>query len=245
MLMLGVPACATIPPAIEPGPPRPERPVVFVADGAGDFRACSGSLRKTVNADGLSLEVITYVWSHGYLRNMSDQTDIAHIRDRGGKLADLVRDVRAAGSTAPVTLVGHSAGSAVVLAAAEQLPEGSIHRIVLLAPSISEQYDLRPALKATRDGIDVFVSEKDWIWLGFLVRLLGTPDDPYAARSAGRFGFAVARDGELANKVRLHRWTPECKTLGNDGGHFGCYQPDFLRRKVVPLLKPHGPDPAP
>jgi pimeloyl-ACP methyl ester carboxylesterase len=241
LLAIGlVPACKSTQPVALPELPHSNRPVVFVADGAGDFRACSGVLRNTAAADGVSLEVITFVWSHGYLRNVADQTDYQHSRNRGAMLAEMVRQNHERFPDAPVTLLGHSAGSAVVLAAAESLPPASLDRIVLLAPSLSVNYDLRPALATTRNGIDVFISEKDWIWLGVLVRLLGTMDNPRAARAAGRFGFAVtptdAADGDLYAKLRLHRWTPGQEVLGHDGGHFGWYQPGVLRNLVMPLL---------
>lgn len=235
LLVVMLPACKTLPPMAIPEFPKSERPVVFVADGAGDFRACSGSLKKTAAADGLSFEVVTFVWSHGFLRNMADQTDVTHIRDRADRLAELVRKQKELRPNIPVTMVAHSAGSAVVIAAAERLPPNSVERIVLLSPSLSESYDVSRAMEATSDGIDVFVSEKDWLWLGVLVRMLGTPDDPYASRAAGRHGFVTARGD--ASKLRLHRWTPEENKLGHDGGHFGGYQPDFLRRRVFPLLR--------
>lgn len=234
--LLGVPACAGLQPVALQELPSGDKPAVFVADGAGDFRACSAMLRTTAEADGLSLDVVTFVWSHGYLRNVIDQTDYEHSRVRGTKLAELVRKQLDVHPATPVTLLGHSAGSAVVLAAAEQLPAGSIERIVLLSPSISESYDLRPALTATRNGIDAFVSDKDWIWLGLLVRLFGTTDDPLAARAAGRFGFAVPPHDPVYAGLRLHRWTPAQVAEGHDGGHFGCYQPRFLRRYVFPVV---------
>ena len=59
-----------------------------------------------------------------------------------------------------VYLVGHSAGCAVVLAAAERLPTDSVDRLILLAPSVCVTYDLRPALRTVRCGIDVFYSDR-------------------------------------------------------------------------------------
>lgn len=233
-------SCATLRPHALPELPNSDRPAVFVADGAGDYRACSGSIRKTAAQDGVSIEVVTYVWSHGYLHNVVDQTDLEHARERGMQLAELVTKHKARHPQSPVTLLGHSAGSAVVLAAAESLPSGTVERVVLLAPSLSEKYDLRPALTNVNDGIDVFVSENDWVWLGLLVRLFGTTDDPFAARAAGRFGFATRPndpiEAGLYGKLRVHRWTPAEEATGNDGGHFGAYQPGFLRSKVLPIL---------
>ncbi len=237
LLFFPVPACRTLEPVALPGLPQSNKPAVFVADGAGDFRACSGTLRQTAAEDGLSLEVVTFVWSHGYLRNFADQTDTEHMRQRGAMLAELCRQQRQRFPDQPITLVGHSAGSGVVLAAAEELSEGTIDRIVLLSPSLSDHYDLRPALAATRVGIDAFVSDSDWVWLGLLVRILGTPDDPYASRASGRFGFSVVPQDPQYAKLRVHQWTPEQKLLGHDGGHFGGYQPGFLRDRVLPMLR--------
>ena len=41
--------------------------------------------------------------------------------------------------------------------------------------------------------------------------------------------------------ARLHHfpWRPELKTTGNDGGHFGTYQHDYLRGYVLPALCAH------
>jgi hypothetical protein len=107
----------------------------------------------------------------------------------------------------------------------------------VLFRSLSEHYDLRPALAATRDGIDAFVSDSDWVWLGVLVRLLGTPDDPQSVRASGRFGFAMTPQDPQYEKLHVHRWSPELIPLGNDGGHFGAYHPAFLRDRVLPMLK--------
>lgn len=235
---VALPACRTLEPGAQPGLPVVGKPLIVVADGAGDFRACSDVIRHTAAACGLNCEVVTYVWSHGYLRNLADQTDLEHIRHRGRHLAELVRYQRQRFPQAPITLVGHSAGSGVVLAAAEQLPPGYIERIVLLSPSLSDKYDLRPALASTSDGIDTYISPADWFWLGVIVRLLGTQDDPKAERASGRFGFTVDQQDPQYAKLRVHRWSPELKLLGNDGGHFGGYQADFLREKVFPLLHP-------
>src|SRR5262245_5879546 len=193
IVALALPACAQVPTVLSPheAVDPPPRHVVFVADGAGDYRACSSSLRDTVRGDGLPLEVVTFAWSHGYLRNFADHSDYAFARFRGRELAEKVLEQRRSRPDLPVSLVGHSAGCGVVLAAAEQLPPDSIERIILLAPSVSEEYDARPALRAARLGIDNFYSPDDWLWLGLFIDLVGAMDDPCTTRTAGRFGFSV------------------------------------------------------
>ncbi len=235
------PACAMLPrDAAAPVLPVPPTHVVFVADGAGDYRAASTSLRETAAADGWPLDVRTFVWSHGFLRNLADHTDYAWARDRGRELAGVVLAQKQARPDEPVSLVGHSAGSFVVLTAAEQLPPDTLERIVLLAPSVSSGYDVRPALRAARNGMDVFYSHNDRLWLGAFTAFAGTSDDAFETRPAGRFGFEpTVQPGEegLYAKLRQYEWNPTLDQTGHDGGHYGAYQPGHLRRFVLPLFQ--------
>ena len=131
-----------------PGPPPAgTRGVVFVADGAGGFHATSATLTEVLAEDRIPLAVEMVEWTHGYYRVLADQIDHGHALAEGRRLA---LEVAAYRQTCPgkVYLVGHSAGSAVILAAAEALPPDSVDRIILLAPSVSMSYDLRPALRA-------------------------------------------------------------------------------------------------
>jgi pimeloyl-ACP methyl ester carboxylesterase len=237
-----LPACAVLPHEA-PVPLDPVQPlhVLFVADGAGDYRACSAAVRETAQADGWPLDVITFVWSHGYLRNFADETDYAWARQRGRELARVVQAQRQARPDLPVSLLAHSAGAGVVLAAAEELPPNTLDRVVLLAPSVSSDYDLRGALRATQGGVDVFYSRSDRLWLGLSTAFLGTSNDRSESRASGRFGFEPAnvRPEELPlfAKLRQYEWNVTLEQVGNDGGHFGAYQPGHLRRFVLPLFR--------
>jgi pimeloyl-ACP methyl ester carboxylesterase len=239
--VLLLPACTMMPRDITTSvPPAQPTHVVFVADGAGDYRAASTSLRETAAADGWPLDFRTFVWSHGFLRNLADHTDYAWARERGRELAGVVMAQKQAHPGEPVSLVGHSAGSYVVLVAAEQLPPDTLERIVLLAPSVSTTYDVRPALHATRDGMDVFYSKNDRLWLGAVTAFTGTSDDPMQTRPAGRFGFEptlVPGEEPLFAKLRQYEWNHSMEQVGNDGGHYGAYQPGHLRRFVLPLFQ--------
>src|SRR5919198_4530808 len=141
-----------------PPPPAPCADVVFVANSSGDLRTTTAALCRAVEAEGAPLRVETFAWSHGPGRYLTDHVDHANQRAQGCRLAALVAARRRDCPGAAVYLVGHSAGAAVVLAAAESLPPGSVERVVLLAPSVSYDYDLRPALRAARLGVDAFTS---------------------------------------------------------------------------------------
>lgn len=217
--------------ATEPDP----RPLVWVVDGAGDLKGCSTALSHANMLAGGPFELSAFPWSHGYRRLLLDQTDWAHAKAQGTRLAAaiLARKQREPGRR--VVLVGHSAGCAVVLAAGDALPPDSIDRTVLLAPSVSTGYDLRPSLAAATEGLDVFCSRKDWVALGFVVRVVGTTDTG-SGTAAGRFGFRPQGESASSAKLRQHFWSPDLAWTGHTGGHHGMHSPAFVRTYLFPLF---------
>src|SRR5947207_1011475 len=107
-----------------------------------------------------------------------------------------------------------------------------------MAPSVSADYDLRPALLGVRDGLDVFCSARDWGYLGIGTALVGTSDRHWSA-AGGRVGFRprVERPEDVAlyGRLRQHPWDPCLAWTGNRGGHYGTYQPEYLCAYVLPL----------
>jgi pimeloyl-ACP methyl ester carboxylesterase len=224
------------------------RAVVLVADGAGGFKAASTSLRDTAAADALPLCIETFDWTHGHWRILADQLDRSHAREEGAELARRVILLEQSCPGVTISLVGHSAGSAVVLRAAESLPPGSIDRIILLAPSVAADHDLRPALACARRGVDVFYSADDVLYLGVGVAIFGNADRERNA-AAGRVGFRPVLsdpgDAALYSRLRQYPWEPCLDWTGNHGGHYGAYQPGYLRAAVLPLLLPEDGTAAP
>lgn len=221
------------------GPTAPAIDVVFVADGAGNYQMASKMLRAAALEVGAPLEVDTFVWSHGYKKVLPDQVDFAYARAQGLNLADLLVAFRQQHPEARIHLVGHSAGSMVVLSAAEHVPPGTIENIVLLGPSVSCEYDIRPALRCVRCGLEVHYSSRDWIYLGLCTKLVGCADRRHSGAS-GRYGFTLTvecpEDQQLLPRLHQHPWQPEDRLLGNDGGHYGAYQPEYLKARVLPVL---------
>ncbi len=242
LVLLGLCGCAGTRPEVHAyAPPTgAECGVVFSVDGAGGYQATSAALAHAVADAGLPLRVEPVVWSHGHGRFIADQVDYGHARAEGRCLAEKVAAYRAARPTAAVYLVGHSAGSAVALAAVEELPPGTVDQVVLLAPSVSADYDLRPALARVR-AIEVFCSRRDWVFLGVGTSLVGTADRRWSA-AGGRVGFRPVGEtpADLALYARLHQhpWDPCLAWTGNHGGHYDAYQPGYLRAYVLPLLGP-------
>lgn len=219
------------------------RGILFAADGAGNFRSTSAALYRAVADSGLPLCVQPFEWSHGYGRIVADQIDHAHARSAGRQLAEHIEACHRASPACAIYLLGHSAGSLVVLTAVETLPAGTVDRVVLLGPSVSAGYDLRPALRGVREGIDVFFSDRDWWFLGVGTALVGTVDGGWH-RPAGRIGFRpvleTPEDAVLYSKLRHHPWHRCLEWTGHHGGHYGGYQPDYLRAYVLPRFSGGG-----
>jgi hypothetical protein len=189
---------------------------------------------------GELLELFAFPWSHGYRRLLLDQVGTTHARAQGRRLAQLILDRKAQEPGRRVVVIAHSAGCAVALAACDILPMDAIDRVILLAPSVSTGYDIRPTLWSAKEGVDVFCSKKDWIALGFVVRVVGTTDNFWSGSAAGRFGFKPKGTTALADleqaRLRQHFWSPEVAWTGNTGGHHGVHAPTFVQMYLMPLM---------
>ena len=237
--------CAVLRPqaAAPPVDPAAGHAAVFVADGAGNFQIASKMLRSVSRSCGCPIEVVTYEWSHGYGRMISDQLCFQHARQQGKGLAAAVCEYREQHPGTPIYLLGHSAGSTVIMSALESLPPDSVERAVLLSPSLSACYDVRPALQTVRCGLHVFYSPYDYWYLGVITRVVGSADRFWCPTS-GRVGFdtpPAADESWLYSKLYQRPWQPDDRQLGNNGGHYGNYQPDFLRQHILPLFEPAPP----
>lgn len=229
-------------PQAQPREPSPVcRGILFVTDGAGGFEAASRNIRKILAGGNVPLEVRTFSWTHGYCRILSDQMHETHLKEEGRMLADVLLSCQHESPNQPIYLLGHSAGCGVALLAAEHLPPDTLTRIVLLAPAVSSQHDLRAALRSSCRGIDVFVSSHDWVCLGLGMLVLGTTDRCRTIRTGGKNGFQPAlfdpEDAALYAKLRHYPWEPSLQWTGHKGGHYGTYQPEFFRTFVLPLLQ--------
>ncbi len=228
---------AALPP--RPSPSSPCHTHAIVIDGAGNFQCASHNFGQVVKGSGLCLEVEPFVWSHGYLRVFADLRDHDHTCAEGRRLAGRILALREERPGQRLIVIAHSAGAGVALAAARCLPPDTVDRIVLLGPALSHTCDLRPLLNCSRQGVDVFYSQRDWYYLGVSVTLLGTADRCWQP-AAGRVGFFIEgygpEEGPLLAKLRQYPWHPCVAWTGNKGGHYGCYHPEFLRAYVLPLL---------
>ncbi|HTH48441.1 MAG TPA: hypothetical protein VMB21_13090 [Candidatus Limnocylindria bacterium] len=215
--------------------------MVFCADGAGGLGETTDTLAQVINQERLPLRVERVEWSHGEGRFLIDHLDQRNLKLKAEALAREARQWQTRSPGSRICFVGQSAGCAVLLQAVAAMPADSVDRVVLLAPSVSSGYDLKPALRATREGIDVFYSERDWFVLGLGMAFSGTTDGqlpPVAGRVGFRHMAENASDETLYARLRQHPWRSEEGQTGRTSGHYGALEDEHVRTRILPMLAP-------
>lgn len=142
-----------------------------------------------------------------------------------------------------IRLVCHSGGAGIAAWALERLPEGlQVETLVLVAPALSQQYDLSKALTHVRGKAYAFTSPNDTIILGAGTRLFGTIDG-VKEEASGLVGFTKpgeADDTQYAKLVSMP-YTAEWMDLGNSGDHIGPMGRTFAKEVISPILQGHEP----
>ncbi len=214
---------------------------LFVVDGAGGFFTCSNSYLRGTAAVAPDVDVIPFLWSHGFRRYLADQMDTEYAQKKGLELASQIMNWKNAHPGGRVWLLGHSAGCHVALHAAGAMPPDTIEKMALLVPSCSTKADIAGALRASRLGVHVWYSEADWLILGIVMKVSGCGDDYSTSKAAGRFGFQpIPKSPDeidlMRRRLRQYPWHQVHSTLGHNGGHYGVYRSQFSQVIVLPIL---------
>jgi pimeloyl-ACP methyl ester carboxylesterase len=156
-------------------------------------------------------------------------------------LADQILFWRADHPNSRIALIAHSAGAGVVAGALAQLPDDvRIGPVILLAPALSPNFDLRPMLRHATI-VHVFFSPDDSFWQGLGPTIFGNYDRVHSS-GAGRVGFTLA-DLNASETARIvqYRYQSTWKSLGNDGGHYGWMAEPFVATVLKPLIDAQPP----
>ena len=241
---LGVCSGAPAKPPARPAPADEDsKPgVVLVVCGIGGIDFVALSSQWALPRAGVRHQIREFSWTHGKGRLLRDLQDTQHCLLKAAELAAEIRQIKSENPDRPVYLVGKSGGAGLVLAAAEQLPPQTLERIILLSPAVSPNYDLRPALRATKHEIVSFYSPYDQLVLNWGTSQFGTIDRYYGA-SAGLRGFVVPTglnppDKDLYARLVQVKWNKTMILEGHFGIHIGTSMPAFVAKEVAPWLKP-------
>jgi hypothetical protein len=213
--------------------------VIFTIDGVGGFNLATTAMMLAFKIAGLPHKIEQLYWSHGFGRWLIDLQDKEHIEEKACELAERIKAKYQSGMD--VYIVAKSAGCAIALKALSLVPAESVRKVVLLAPAVSPDYRLTPALRAVKEKLFAFWSPNDAFILGLGTTLFGTADGAYS-KSAGMIGFNTppSADGETTSSYKkLHqiKWQPSMLMTLNFGDHQGSVMVPFLHNHVVPLLK--------
>ncbi len=224
---------------------RMQRGYVYFCDASGGGTVLmnyAGGVRRGLRNAGYEGAEEMFNWHTG-LGVVADHTSsVEYKRKRAAKLAKDVQEYKAKHPGAPVTIMGLSAGAAVVVYSLEALPEScQVDNAFLLSASLSANYDLTKSLRRVDNRMYVFTSTKDGILRNF-VPMVGTADREHgSATTAGLRGFRIpanaSQDTQVlyAKVVHVH-WNREMQKAGHRGGHTDVVKARFVQEYIAPLV---------
>lgn len=212
--------------------------VIFLVPGVAGATPQYQGLIDGLHDGGINRPVQIVGWgapSIFFFMNFND----THIHESAEReFAERISKWRAEHPNARIDVIAHSAGCGVTLGALKRLGHEKVDTIVLLAPSVSPQYDLAPAVQAVAGTTHVFFSDRDKTFLEWRTSTFGTYDN-LKLPAAGNRGFR-----NLPARSMQHPYEPAWESLGHDGDHFGTLARKFARDIIAPLLSSPG-QPAP
>ena len=198
----------------------------YYLDGAGNWGFGANGVPTGLREAGYRGDVEHYVWTTTY-SPLLDQWNTSGAKRRGAELAQRIREYRAAHPDNAVNIVALSAGTGVAVWAVEDLDENcKIDNLVLLASSLSHDYDISRALAHVSGRIYVYCSQRDGVLRS--VPLIGTIDGRRGVAAAGQVGLTpppLSR-GRVVNV----EWDPSYTAYGWSGGHTDCTSQPFVRQ---------------
>lgn len=221
-------------------PSASNKPLTIFLDGAG-WAGSDRGVRHGLREAGFSGEVEVFRWT-SLLGPAPDHFLSARNKAKGRELARLIVERRRQRPTAPLHVMGLSAGTAVLVFGLEQLPPGvHVDHVVLFAPSISADYDLSKAMEHVRGHLYATSSPYDRILAGMRLNADGETGRP-AGLHGLRIPSQVARYDHYARVVNLP-WRPAYADVGWSGDHTGATGRRFVREVIGPRILSKEPQP--
>lgn len=218
---------------------RRDHGLVLILPGIEGPSYWNHNIARGLEEGGVRNAIQIYDWGTkvpgGMLINIADYE---RNRAMAASLRDHIVRYKQAHPAANVHVIGHSGGGGIAVMAAEMLPDDvRVATIILLAPALSPDYDLRPALRHVSGGIFNYYSMLDMGFLGAGTTMAGTMDRKHTP-AAGAVGFKPRAGSSPAyRKLQQIEWSPEMRGYGNLGDHMGWTNPSFVKRYLAPLVR--------
>jgi pimeloyl-ACP methyl ester carboxylesterase len=155
------------------------------------------------------------------------------------KLAAIIQQIYKKDPDAKVRIVCHSGGAGIAAWALERLPDDvKVDTLVMIAPALSQRYDLSKALARVRHKAYALTSVNDVLVLGAGTRMFGTIDG-IKEEASGLRGFTMPEgaDAEQYEKLVQVPYDESWMDLGNIGDHIGPMGRRFAAEMISPLLQ--------
>jgi hypothetical protein len=225
-------------------PPNPasDNVLFFVPGVAGDGRAYDGLIRG-LRGGGVDDHLEVVHWgAPGPLFVLNFQNDDIH-RGAEKKLAEAMKAWHDRHPAGRIDVIAHSAGCGVTLGALALAQAPAPGTVVLLNPSVSPTYNLRPALAKVLGALHVFHSDQDNFFLSWRTSTFGTYDN-VKTQAAGHTGFDTTHlPPPLREKIIQHPRNANWPAQQNDGSHFGTTAKTFAQKTLAPLFSANTPPP--
>lgn len=224
---------------------RLPRGCFFYFDGAGGGTAQANYAKGVMDgmrAAGYPGASRMMPWETGRGLVADEDASVLYKRQKAVKAAEQIRSYQRMFPSAPVCVLGFSAGTAEVAFTLEALDESErVDRVVLLGAAISRNYDMTEALKRVKDKLYIITSTHDRM-LKILMPFSGTADRKFHVPGAGLRGFVLPRGASdetrrlYAEKIVTIPYEKEFRKDGDRGLHFDNVKMGFIRDFVAPLL---------
>jgi len=201
----------------------------FYLDGAGNWGFGAAEVPSGLREAGYKGNVEIYVWTTS-LMPLVDQLNIPAAKLRAAALADRIKAYRRRFPDNELNLIALSAGTGVAAWAVESLDQNTkINNLVLLASSLSHDYDMTRALKHMTGKIYVYHSPHDEVLAA--VPLIGTIDGKRGVQTVGQVGLRTPPGA--AGRIVNTPWSRKYVHLGWTGSHTDCTRKPFVREVIA------------
>lgn len=207
--------------------------LVLMFPGVANVRLSMLKMQQQVRRARPELSVIVHPWGPP-LRTFENLQSEQRNRASAAEVAEDIADYRRDNPEAIIDLVGFSGGGGYAIFVVETLPDDvHINRLVLIAPAISDGYDIETSiLPRVSEHMVNFASASDY-HIGWGTRMFGNMD----GESSGCAGFT----GFTAEHPRLVQvlWNSDMLRQLHFGNHMSYLFGPWQRAYVVPALDPH------
>lgn len=215
--------------------------VIYVEGAGGDLQPQQfQGVTEGMRAACVKGEVIDFLWNTGEGLLVDHTTSQEFKRARAGELAELIERLVSEDPLAPIDLVAFSSGAVIAVYALEMLPAAHVRGVALISGSISDSYDLGPAISNTTGRWIVLSLPTDNALLTSAA--IGTADGRFCGCAIGLEGPKLPVSAGVETRLQYARicnleWRSEFALLGHFGAHTDPLKPAFISIEVAPRLR--------